>query len=418
VDTLGVREALAGRSGFDIFNDYRDVPVLSAYGPIQLGNQNWAIMSEIDEEEAFAGINDLATYIWFITIVLLILVVIVSGLIAQQVARKVTSPMNDLGKRFEALASGQADLTARVESSGIAELDRVTSGFNNFMEQLHDIILHLKDSIYRVASSGTELSSTTSQTLGTIETHEMKVVELKTAVDSFREAVEAINARTDSALITTKSARESTETNSERANLAADNIVQLVDEVQKSADTIRTLQSNVSDISNVLTVINSIADQTNLLALNAAIEAARAGEHGRGFAVVADEVRTLAARTQESTVTIQEQIESLTRSAEQSVESMERASVSAQGGIHLVSGVSKTLSELREVIDELSSLSTDIAAATKEQQDSITKISQSADGISAGASEITHATENISQVSAELSNVAEDLHNNTDRFTV
>lgn len=418
VNTPGVLDSLSGKSGFAIFNDYRGVPVLSAYGPIKLGNQQWAIMSEIDEEEAFQGVDSLASFIWFTSVILIISVIIVSVLIALFVARRITSPLDDLGSRFEKLASSEADLTARVRESGIAELDKVAIGFNEFMGQLHGIVSNLKDSINRVASSGTELSSTSTQTLSTIEEHGSQVTDLKRAVDTFRQAVLEINSSTNSALETTRAAKESTETNSERAKLAADNIVQLVEEVKMSAKTIKTLQSNVSDISNVLTVINSIADQTNLLALNAAIEAARAGEHGRGFAVVADEVRTLAAKTQESTITIQTQIESLTKSAGQSVDSMERASVSAQGGIHLVSGVSNTLAELKNVIESLNTLSVEISSATQAQENSIAQISSNADGISNGASEITYATENIANVANELSNVAEELNDNTNRFTV
>jgi methyl-accepting chemotaxis protein len=247
---------------------------------------------------------------------------------------------------------------------------------------------------------------------------ENAIAQLRDSIDQFSVSAARINEQTDAALIEANEANDKTEENAERAALAADNIKHLVTEVTGSSQTIRTLQESVKDIGDVLGVINSIAEQTNLLALNAAIEAARAGEHGRGFAVVADEVRSLASRTQDSTVTIQSQITNLTEIAERSFESMERACISAEGGIHLVDDVNETLHELKETIVRLTTMSSEISNATASQGNSIEHITESMIALGDRAKEISNASANVTGVASELSSVAEELKMETNRYKV
>jgi methyl-accepting chemotaxis protein len=418
VDSSGAQKALAGQSGFEIFNDYRNVPVLSSFGPIKVGNLTWALMSEVDEEEAFKATQTLTEHILATEIIIIIVTIVVPILVGLQLSRVLIKPLNVLSKRFTELSTGEADLTVRLRKSNTPEINDIVGGFNAFIAQIGNVFGTVKDSVSRIASSGTELGVTTEQTNVTLHEQENAIAQLRESIDQFSVSAARINEQTDTALLEANEAKDKTEENAERAALAADNIKHLVTEVTGSSQTIRTLQESVKDIGDVLGVINSIAEQTNLLALNAAIEAARAGEHGRGFAVVADEVRSLASRTQDSTVTIQSQITNLTEIAERSFESMERASISAEGGIHLVDDVNETLHELKETIVRLTTMSSEISNATASQGDSIEHITESMIALGDRAKEISNASANVTGVASELSSVAEELKMETNRYKV
>lgn len=418
VETEGVRDALSGSVGFAIFNDYREVPVLSSYGPIEFGNNRWAIMSEIDEEEAFKAVNTLSNYIWGTALTIITVIAIVAAFIALQLSNSLVKPLTILASRFESLSQGEADLTVRLDKSNTPEINKIVLGFNAFIGQISEAFSSVQEAVSRIASSGTELGVTTEQTNVTLNEQENSIKQVHESIEQFSVSVSEINNQTQTALTDANEAKDKTEENAERATLAADNIKQLVTEVNKSSKTIKQLQDSVKGIGDVLGVINAIAEQTNLLALNAAIEAARAGEQGRGFAVVADEVRSLASRTQESTVTIQTQITQLTDITQQSFESMERASISAEGGIHLVDDVNETLHELKETIVKLSSMSSEISSAAQMQGYSIENITESMTELNNRAKEITEASANITGVASELSSVAEELKEETKRYKV
>lgn len=416
VDTHGAKVALEGQNGFEIFNDYRNVAVLSSYAPIKVGNLTWAIMSEIDEEEALAGITELKSYIISIALVITVVVAILAIIVAMIISGKLTQPLKVLSDRLADLSDGDADLTVRVADSGIAEIDEISKGFNKFITQLNTVIGSIQDAISRIASSSTELSVTTEQTSLTAVNQNKNLQSVQQAIEEFSTAIQEVSEQTVMAFEATTKAQTNAEENSERADLASENIKLLVDEVGSSAETIEELQSNVQEISDVLSVINSIADQTNLLALNAAIEAARAGEHGRGFAVVADEVRTLAKRTQESTVTIQSQIKKLNEAADKSVHSMDRASTSARGGIHLVEIVSNELQQLRDIIIDLSSMNSGISTSSKDQAQTIGVINNNVHQINGSADEMMQGSEAITGVANELASVAEQVKSDFERF--
>lgn len=417
-DSIGAKAAINGKTDFGTIQDYRGVDVLSAYAPVNIHGLKWAMLSEIDQEEALQGVKQLEGEIITSTIYVVLFVAVAAIIIATLIANSIIKPLNVLAKSFADLSDGEANLTVRVKKSGIAEIDDISSGFNNFIEQIHTVIGTIKDAVNRIATSGTELSVTTEQNNGVIVEQSAKLHEVNQSLVDFSASINQISEQTGTAFDATKQARKSAQDNVERANLASDNIRQLVEQISGAEKIIKELQTNVQDISDVLGIINSIADQTNLLALNAAIEAARAGEHGRGFAVVADEVRTLAQRTQESTVTIQTQIGHLTSSTNKAVISMDQATVSAQGGIHLVELVSKTLDELSEVILNLANMNGEITFESQNQSDTIETINQNINDIAGRAEQMEQGAESIKGVALELSLVSEDVKVNTDRFII
>ncbi|NVJ62455.1 MAG: methyl-accepting chemotaxis protein [Gammaproteobacteria bacterium] len=418
VDSVAVVNALQGKSGFETVIDYRGVPVVSSYGPVNYGPHKWAILSEIDEAEAYSSLQKLADKVTTEALIEAVILSLIAGTVAFFLSKSLTKPIDELGDRLKDMAEGEADLTLRLPKYNIAELDRVSDYFNNFVHRLQKIMSNIKASVDTVAAASTELGATTEQTSGASREQNNQTQQINTAISRIMSLVEENQALTIEAFENTETTRETTKTNTERADLAEENIRQLVTEVTQSAETLTNLQNEVKSIEDVLSVINSIADQTNLLALNAAIEAARAGEHGRGFAVVADEVRNLASKTQESTVTIQEQISQLTQAAAHSVESMNRASVSAQGGIHLVSVVNKTLNELLEIIANLSAVNQSVATAGDRQAEEMARIKNSTESLASASYELTQSSDNIANAANDLSRVAESLMSDTQAFKV
>jgi methyl-accepting chemotaxis protein len=418
VNSVGALKALKGGTGFEVFNDYRGNSVMSSFSPIKVGNLNWAIISKVDKDEAFRAVTKLSAFIFSMEIIIVISTIIVTVAIATKLANTLTKPLNTLSTRFTELSEGEADLTVRLGDTNTPEINKIVTGFNLFVSQLGNAFVTVQDSVSRIASSGTELSVTTEQTNVTLKEQESAIEQLTQSIEQFRQSASEINNKTQVALAEANEAQSKTEENTQRSGIAADNIRQLVTEVTNSATTIRSLHERVKDIASVLCVINSIADQTNLLALNAAIEAARAGEHGRGFAVVADEVRNLASRTQDSTVTIQFQINSLVEIAERSLESMERASISAEGGIHLVDAVNETLNDLQKNIQTLTNMTSEISKATSIQEHTIDNITDSTITLNDRAKEISNAAKNVTGVANELSTVAEELRIETSRYKV
>ncbi|MBU2899048.1 methyl-accepting chemotaxis protein [Vibrio hepatarius] len=418
VSTPGVTEALRGISSFDIFEDYRGVPVLSAYGPVKVPNHTWAIMSEVDEKEAFAPKEQLGNYIISAGAATTVMMIIVFWGISIALVSYLLKPLYVLKHQFNELNSGDANLNTRLKMSNIPEFDSVTQSVNTFIEHIKVIIDSVKASTDVITHSSKQLSKITDNSYKAAEDQTLQASNVTESMMQFNEALLEVSQSSATASDYTHQCRESALLNSEQAQQAAQFVEKTGHEVQSSAETLSELQNEVERINSILKVITGIAEQTNLLALNAAIEAARAGESGRGFAVVADEVRQLATKTQNSTVDIQSNISRLSEVTRSTVNSMERSNLSAQEGINLVNDVSINLRNLSTKIDELATINATVAAATEEQKVSCDEINRNISNVKDSSGELRNASEEIDCAALGLAEVSGSLQDLVNRFKV
>lgn len=418
VESESAKLALAGEVGFQLINDYRDVSVLSAYAPLKIGKHSYALMAEIDEEEALRPARALGSKLITSVIIETIVIIVIAVLITLLFAKRVIKPLTELGETCEGLTAGEGDLTIELKQSGIPEIDKISNNFNVFTQQLRSIISDFKMDANSLASASQELSTVTSQS-ETVAAQQLDQTNMvATAMEELSVSIEQVAGSSTETTVQSEKAQTSLTENIQRANEVGQNIVMLVELIKESSQVIGGLKNEVHQITSVLNVITSIADQTNLLALNAAIEAARAGEAGRGFSVVADEVRALATRSQESTVEIAALVDGMIRSSDLSVERMDKASTSANGGIQLVELLTVTMNELESTIGTMLDLNHSVALSSVEQNTTSGSVAKSVSSINDMAREVQLGAKKSNQAADELARIASHSQELIGRFKV
>ncbi len=422
VDSKGVKSALSGESGFEIFPDYRNIPVLSAYAPVDINGVNWVIMSEIDEAEAFAPVTHLVKnvilYSLLAVVCLLGMALLAGFFMARTISRPIISMIESVVHCVDDIAHGKGDLTFRLDNSSKDEMGELATAINNFIENIQAVIREVGTASIQVASSAEEMTRVIFNTNEGIERQFLETEQVATAMNEMTATAQDVAGSASGAAAAATEADEKSKSGLSVVNNVIESIHTLASEVEKTSGVINTLKGDSEAIGAVLDVIRDIADQTNLLALNAAIEAARAGEQGRGFAVVADEVRTLASRTQASTQEIQSMIENLQSRAREAEAVMNHSCEYAEKTVTNAGHAGTALQTINEVIGSIDSLNTQIATAAEEQTAVAEEINRNVVSISDVGRETSTGTEQISVASQELTKLAEGLQAQVEQFKV
>lgn len=344
------------------------------------------------------------------TITMLILIGIFIGVSAAWViARMITQRMTVAIDAMHDIAEGDGDLTRRLDDSGSDEIAQLASGFNMFAGKIQNLVGRVTGFTSQLASAASEMSAITEETSRGAQNQQGETEQVVSAIDELMISVQDVARNASEAASSAAHADDETIKGQKEVASTVNSINALAHEVERAATVIHKLGDDSQNIGKVLDVIKGIAEQTNLLALNAAIEAARAGEQGRGFAVVADEVRTLASRTQQSTQEIQHMIESLQAGSDDAVHAMEGSRNMAQSSVEQAARAGASLEVIAGAVNTISTMNIQIASAAEQQaavssgiNSSIHSISKVCDQTADGARQTAHSGEELARLAVEL----------------
>lgn len=334
---------------------------------------------------------------------------ILGMLIAVFIARQIVVPLNRAVDAMNEIAEGDGDLTQRLDESGNNEISRLAHAFNNFAEKVRGMVSQVYGSTTQLASAAEEMSLVMEETKRDTLQQQSETSQVVTAMNEMTATVQEV-ARHATEAASAASKADHASVDGKKVVLSTMNAIEaLSSEVHSAANVISQLEKDSENIGTVLDVIKGIAEQTNLLALNAAIEAARAGEQGRGFAVVADEVRTLASRTQQSTQEIQAMIENLQVGAQTAVKVMDESRAKAEESVSQAAKAGGSLEDITHSVSLINDMNTQIATAAEEQSAvaeeinrNIVNISEIVDRTADGANQTSIASEELASLAAQL----------------
>lgn len=333
---------------------------------------------------------------------------IISAIIILTVQKKVGRIWH-LYESMDQLSTGQGDLTFRLHADSNDEIGKAAAAFNRFMDQLQNIISKVKQATDRVATASAQLSATSVQVAKGSHSQVQQAGQAATSMDEMKSTVMDVAKNASAASSFSKGATEMAQRGGSVINKTVAGMQNIAQSVEGAAFVIDSLGKSSDQIGEIVSLINDIADQTNLLALNAAIEAARAGEQGRGFAVVADEVRKLAERTGKATAEIAKMIKTIQGDTKKAVVSMKQGTTEVENGVVLVNQAGESLLQIVDGSQRLSDMISQIATAAEEQSAVSANVSDSVESIAHIAKENNSAVNQITGASEDLLKLSIDL---------
>ena len=351
-----------------------------------------------------------------LVIALLVVATVLTFVCALLLTRSIVKPINDALHAAEQIAEG--NLTRPIQTQGRDEAARLLQAMAKMQNKLRDTLHQISGSANQLASAAEELNSVTEESARGLQQQNNEIEQAATAVTEMTSAVEEV-AR--NAVSTSEASKDATRSAGDGRDLVMETvsaIERMSADVQGTAELVSNLAEESRDIGKVLDVIRGLADQTNLLALNAAIEAARAGEAGRGFAVVADEVRALAHRTQQSTSEIERRIGSIQGGTEQAVNSMRNSTERAESTLNIARGAGLALDTITGAVAQINERNLVIASAAEEQAQVAREVDRNLVNINDLSVQSATGAHQTSAASAELSRLAVDLNSLVARFSV
>ncbi|MDX7698449.1 methyl-accepting chemotaxis protein [Aeromonas dhakensis] len=357
----------------------------------------------------------LASLLWQLMGLTLVLMLVFSALLTAMF-KYLFADLGRVAGALHDIAHGEGDLTVHINTRSKDEVGQLAESFNQFVARLHGIVSRLRDVTVELAAQSRAQAAGAQSRSQRVRQQQDEIVMVATAVTEMASATQEIAGNAEFAATTSGDAVKLAVSGQSQVGQSQRSITGLADEVADASQIIVELDAHAQKISGILATISGIAEQTNLLALNAAIEAARAGEQGRGFAVVADEVRVLSRRTHDSTDEIQQMIETLQQTTRRAVGGMETSRQLAGTSVEDAESANQSLARINEAIGSISDMATQIAAAAEEQTSVTSEISRNTENIRHVSQELAEQANQEAAQAAELKGLTERLEQEIGRF--
>ncbi|MFS1975074.1 methyl-accepting chemotaxis protein [Vibrio splendidus] len=375
-------------------------------------NTNWIFAVQMDKATEEANHSTLLTQlITTAVIITLIVIVLVSWLVSF-----LFRDLNRVSAALEEIASGEGDLTQRLEPKSDDEIGKLAENFNRFVGNMHTMVIKLSEVSAALGNQARQTASQAEERSARIQMQQDEINMVATAVNEMAAATQEIAGNADHTAQNSSEAVGACEHGTGQVTQTQSSIQNLAQEVQIATNVILELEEHGNSINAILSNIQGIAEQTNLLALNAAIEAARAGEQGRGFAVVADEVRVLSQRTHGSTQEIQQTIELLQGTTGKAVSIMNDSRSLAETSVDDANSAAASLTQIHAAVERISDMATQIASAAEEQASVTSEITRNTEGIRDVSNELADEAHQAAEQAAQLSDLSHELESEISRF--